>query len=329
MGVETRGARLHDLFTVAISVDQNVIRRDDRSGTLGRSQQTQEVFDDKWSYVASLDERQKFYEMQFEWFLELYGFGSESEFADFLSDKDIIVDAGCGLGYKSNWFARLAPNSTVLGIDISSAVLKAADEYRSSPNLFFLKGDISDTGIQEKSVDLVVCDQVLMHTESPETTFTHLTDIVRPGGELACYVYAKKAVPRELLDDHFRRRTHQISSDEMWRFAEQLTLLGRRLSELRVTFEAPDIPMLGIKGGKYDIQRFIYWNFLKCFWNAEWGVKMSAATNFDWYAPSNARRFSRDEFEKMIADSGLKVEYFHLEEACYSGRFSKPTTQED
>jgi len=24
-------------------------------------------------------------------------------------------------------------------------------------------------------------------------------------------------------------------------------------------------PELGIKGGKYDLQRFIYWNFLKCF----------------------------------------------------------------
>jgi SAM-dependent methyltransferase len=63
--------------------------------------------------------REKLYEMQREWFLPLYGFASEEDFARFLSDKKIILDAGCGLGYKSAWLARLAPDSTVIGIDIS------------------------------------------------------------------------------------------------------------------------------------------------------------------------------------------------------------------
>ena len=38
------------------------------------------------------------------------------------------------------------------------------------------------------------------------------------------------------------------------------------------------------------IQRFIYWNFLKCFWNEQLGKETSLVTNFDWYSPSNARR---------------------------------------
>lgn len=48
----------------------------------------------------------------------------------------------------------------------------------------------------------------------------------------------------------------------------------------------------------------IYWNFIKCFWNEELGYDTSVATNFDWYSPSNAKRYSE-------------------EEACYSGRFLK------
>jgi hypothetical protein len=109
----------------------------------------------------------------------------------------------------------------------------------------------------------------------------------------------------------------------MWKFAEQLTELGKRLSELNVSFESPEIPLLGIKGGHYDVQRFIYWNFLKCYWNAEWGFEMSKVTNYDWYAPSNARRYSRAEFEEMIAENNLSIAHFHEEEACYSGRFTK------
>jgi hypothetical protein len=104
--------------------------------------------------------------------------------------------------------------------------------------------------------------------------------------------------------------------------AEQLTELGRRLSALKVEFEAPDIPELGIKGGHYDVQRFIHWNFLKCFWNAELGPETSVITNFDWYSPSNARRFSEHEVRAMVRDNGLTANFFHAEEACYSGRFA-------
>jgi hypothetical protein len=84
-----------------------------------------------------------------------------------------------------------------------------------------------------------------------------------------------------------------------------------------------DIPMLNIKGGNYDLQRFIYWNFIKCFWRDDWGIKVSDATNFDWYSPSNAKRYSEEEFKKMIEDNTLDIVTFHKEEACYSGRFKK------
>jgi hypothetical protein len=109
----------------------------------------------------------------------------------------------------------------------------------------------------------------------------------------------------------------------MWEFSTQLTELGRSLSALNVSFESPDIPLLGIKGGMYDIQRFIYWNFLKCFWKEDWGYELSKSTNYDWYAPSNAKRFSKEEFIQLIQNNYLNVVTFHEEEACYSGRFVK------
>jgi len=137
------------------------------------------------------------------------------------------------------------------------------------------------------------------------------------------YVYSIKALPRELVDDYFRTATHNISKEEMWQFSEQLTELGKRLSDLKVNFESPDIPLLVIKGGNYDIQRFFYWNFLKCFWKEDWGFDLSKSTNFDWYAPSNAKRFSKQDFLDMVNENKLHVTYLHEEEACYSGRLFK------
>lgn len=283
--------------------------------------QTEKIFSDKWTEAEQYQNIDKLYEFQFDWFLKLYGFESEEKLAEYLSSKPVIIDTGCGLGYKAGWFAKLAPESIVIGIDISDSLELAAKNFSSLPNLYFLKCDIADTGLKGNSVDFVVCDQVIMHTEVPETTFAHLSAITKVGGEFACYVYSKKALPRELVDDYFRKATHEINNDDMWKFSEQLTELGKRLSELKISFESPDIPLLGIKGGTYDIQRFIYWNFLKCFWKEDWGFDLSKSTNYDWYAPSNAKRFSKEEFLAMVAKNEMEVSFLHQEEACYSGRF--------
>ncbi|MCI7765136.1 MAG: hypothetical protein MSH45_01730 [Helicobacter sp.] len=143
------------------------------------------------------------------------------------------------------------------------------------------------------------------------------------GGELACYVYAKKALPRELLDDYFRIKCKELSKRELWEMSEQLSELGKKLQNLNIEFEAPDIPLLGIKGGKYDLQRFIYWNFIKCFYNEELGWDTSVVTNFDWYSPSNAKRYAQEEFKKMGEDNCMKLLYLHVEEACFGARFQK------
>jgi hypothetical protein len=112
-----------------------------------------------------------------------------------------------------------------------------------------------------------------------------------------------------------------MSRSELWEMSEQLTELGKRLSALNVNFECPAIPALGIKSGTIDIQRFIYWNFLKCFWNEELGGETSVVTNFDWYSPSNARRFSEQEVRTIVKSNRMNETFFHAEEACYSGRF--------
>ncbi len=317
--------KLEAIFSKEIFLAGNKISFDKAGIEKAENQaQTSDIFSDKWVEASSYEKIDKMYSFQLEWFLQLYGFDTTENLREFLKDKNTIIDTGCGLGYKAAWFAELAPHATVLGVDISDAIDVAAKNYTSVPNLFFFRGDIANTGIKENSIDFTVCDQVIMHTEIPEDTFRHLSGITSPSGEFACYVYSKKALPRELVDDHFRKATHNIPNDKMWEFSAQLTELGKRLSELNVTIDSPDIPLLGIKGGTYDIQRFIYWNFLKCFWKDDWGFDLSKSTNYDWYAPSNAKRFSKEEFLQMGIDNAMELVFMHQEEACYSGRFSKP-----
>lgn len=313
--------RLRALFTTPLRLDGNFAVLADASSDTNQ-QQTNDVFSEKWERYESSDEKEGLYEFQRQWYLKLYGFDTEAALREHLARCEVVLDAGCGLGYKAAWFARLAPHALVIGVDFSAAAQQAAATYRDIPNLVFLRGDIAHTRLHAGSVDYVSCDQVIMHTEDPERTFAELARVTRsPSGEFACYFYAKKALPRELLDDFFRTQCKNVSTEQLWQMSEQLTELGRRLSALKVEVEAPDIPLLGIRGGRYDVQRFIYWNFLKCFWNEELGRETSVVTNFDWYSPSNARRFSEQEVRDLLAANGMAVGFFHAEEACYSGRF--------
>jgi ubiquinone/menaquinone biosynthesis C-methylase UbiE len=317
-------ALLQQAFATPLTIAGNFIVRAD-SSQHANQEQTNSVFSDKWTKYDSSDEKARLYEFQRNWYLKLYGFGTEDALRDHLKRTTVILDAGCGLGYKAAWFATLAPHALVIGMDFSDAASLAARTYADLPNLYFIQGDIAATDLRTGSVDYVSCDQVIMHTQDPERTFTELARIAsRAGGEIACYFYAKKALPRELLDDYFRKKCGSMSRERLWEMSEQLTELGRRLAALQVSFEAPDIPELGIRGGTYDVQRFIYWNFLKCFWNEELGRETSIVTNFDWYSPSNARRFSEQEVRNIVAANDLSIKFFHTEEACHSGRFHRP-----
>jgi SAM-dependent methyltransferase len=315
--------RLQRLVGARLALSGNFAMCADTSGHASQ-QQTNEVFSDKWAKYDRSEEKERLYEFQRSWYLKLYGFESQEALRSYLAPCQVVFDAGCGLGYKAAWFAELAPHALVVGMDFSDAARHAAHNYANVPNLVFIQGDIAATGFVDGGVDYASCDQVIMHTESPERTFAELARITNPArGEVACYFYAKKALPRELLDDYFRTQCRKLSREELWAMAEQLTELGKRLSALNVQFDSPDIPELGIKAGRYDIQRFIYWNFLKCFWNPQLGHDTSVITNFDWYSPSNARRFSELEVRAIAAANGLAPTFFHTEEACYSGRFAR------
>jgi ubiquinone/menaquinone biosynthesis C-methylase UbiE len=313
-----------DLFEGDFTDDRGVLVVSDLS-LLDRESQTNDAFSDKWSKYQLEDKKTKerFFDKQKAWYLELYDFSSEGELKKYLENQDVVIDAGCGLGYKAKWFADLSPETLVIGMDYSEAAFVAADIYKDVQNLKFVFGDISDTKIKDGVISYVSCDQVIHHTKDPQKTMIELARILQPKKELAVYVYAKKALPRELLDDYFREHTKKISKEDMWVMSEQITELGKTLSELNISIVVPDIPALEISGGKMDLQRFLYWNFFKCFWNEDLGLETSISVNYDWYAPSNAERYSKEEFIQMIRKAGLIERPYHTEEACHSGRFLK------
>jgi SAM-dependent methyltransferase len=288
-----------------------------------RQRETEEAFSTKWRRAKDYGHDDQGRSVYLSWYLQRYRFGTLEGLREFLGSKKRILDAGTGVGRDTRFYAENS-GAEVFGVDISRGVDSAYGHLKAFPNVHVLQADLRRLPFPPEFFDFIACDHVLHLTGNTEESFHRLVTRLAPGGDLSIYVYRKKAPIRELADDYVRDSVDRMSEEEAWRFAEQLTELGRVLSEIGSTVIVPDIPALGIRGGPYDVQRFVYWHMLKCFWNPALRQIDNVATNFDWYRPRNARRHTADEVRGWFADAGLEIVTFDEGDAGISVRGRRP-----
>jgi len=280
--------------------------------------QTREAFGYKWA-------RRETYESEAmkansrRWLLERYCAGDPAALDGWLAPgRKILLDAGCGSGYSALLlFGERLRGVDYLGVDISAAVDVARERFREAgvPG-DFLQSDLMAIPIPEASVDLIFSEGVLHHTDSTEAAIHALASKLKPGGRFAFYVYAQKAVVREFTDDYIRGRLQGMGDEEAWRALEPLTRLGEALGRLNAEIDVPeDIPLLGIKKGRLDVQRFIYWNVCKLYYRPELTLDEMNHINFDWYRPLNCHRQTPEQVCAWVEAAGLRVERMKVEEA--------------
>ena len=283
-------------------------------------QQTMDSFSAKWALAPDYrEDTNKFY---WQWYLKRYAEGDESALVNQISSATTILDAGTGLGRDAEHFKQIT-DADVFAVDLSLGIHTAYDRLHHT-GIHFIRCDIAHLPFEHKFFDFISCDQVLHHTQFPSNTLAHLARHLSPNGSLNFYVYKRKAPMREVCDDYLRDITTNYSVDECLGFSAKLADIGKQLTEMNqsITIKA-DIPELGITAGTYDLQRFFYWNFIKMFYNADFSWKDNIAVNFDWYHPSCAQRYTRDEVESMVDRAGLRIDSFHESDAGYSVRTTK------
>jgi|GEM_PF-1322663 len=88
-------------------------------------------------------------------------------FASALAEGKKVLDAGCGCGYGSYHLAR-AGASSVLGIDTSDEAIEYCRHHWRHEGLSFLAADVTDTGLDPGSFDVIVGFEVFEHLAEPE-----------------------------------------------------------------------------------------------------------------------------------------------------------------
>lgn len=218
------------------------------------------------------------------------------------------LDVACGYGGVADIFKEAGYKGQYLGMDINNTMKDIKQErYAKLSNFSFIRSDMMDDIFRE-AFDVVVCRSAIMITRDPPATFKSIARAVKPGGKFMISVYTKKSPMRELADDYFREHFRKMEKKEAFEALKEFTTFGKILSELNVKVDIPeDMPVLQIKKGTYDIQRLIYYHFLKCFWNEEWGMVNSTITNFDWYHPEFTYRYTKDEVVEWYESNGFKI----------------------
>ena len=134
------------------------------------------------------------------------------------------LDVGCGLGRLSE--ICLGSADLVFGLDLSEAVTEAAGLI-TAPSFVPVRASGDGIPLLDESIDFVFCWGVLHHTKDPAATLRDLWRVVKPGGTLAIWVYAKNNIflKRSLLAHYFSH----LDEQEMLDVADSLANVAHAL----------------------------------------------------------------------------------------------------
>ncbi len=287
-------------------VSSDSAARDDRDES-DATEATAATFGRKWKEARSLEygsrdgERASMLDVM----QHMLRAGSEQEVMDRLGQAQAVLNVGCGVAWPEDIFNP--PTQTLrFAIDYSDAVDTALMRTRARPNVFVAQADLFHLPFRPATFDIMYSGGVVHHTPDPGGAVKNLCRYLKPGGLLGMYIYTVKPFLRELADREIRKVTTAMSYEDCNRFAEQMSLLGRALQQYQSPLKIEqDIPLLGILKGTYNLQKFLYDHFLKCFFNADHGMELSTLTNLDWYHPVHASHHPKEEVFGWLEEAGM------------------------
>ena len=121
-----------------------------------------------------------------------------------LSPGDVLLDLACGRGgYGLEVAARTG--ARLVGVDVSAEAVRQAAGRAGPSGATFLVGDLTSTGLPDRSVSAVLCVDAVQFADDKGAACRELRRVVVPGGRVAltCWEALDRddpAVPQRLRD---------------------------------------------------------------------------------------------------------------------------------
>jgi SAM-dependent methyltransferase len=101
----------------------------------------------------------------------------------------MILDLACGPGNITRRIARLAPESTVVGFDLSRQMLERAVKLTSKenlPNVYYMRGSALSLPFRAASFDAVTCCGALQLFQDQDQAVGEIARVLKTQGEFVC-----------------------------------------------------------------------------------------------------------------------------------------------
>lgn len=97
----------------------------------------------------------------------------------------VILDAGCGSGYKSLILAEANPGAKIVGVDISAESIRLAEErlkYHGFEDVKFIVASIEELPSLGYQFDYINCDELLYLFPEPSSALKSMQSVLKPDG---------------------------------------------------------------------------------------------------------------------------------------------------
>jgi ubiquinone/menaquinone biosynthesis C-methylase UbiE/uncharacterized protein YbaR (Trm112 family) len=123
------------------------------------------------------------------------------------SPPPTFLEIGCGIGMTTAQ-AQAHFQGDAVGVDLSLAVLGAAQNFRTNPFLHFVQASAFSLPFERASFDVVYSRGVLHHTYSTQEAFRSVAQFTKAGGRFYLWVYG----PGSINDTMFRRVAYAVEA---------------------------------------------------------------------------------------------------------------------
>ncbi len=211
-----------------------------------------------------------------------------------------VLDVGCGMGKYLSVVSDYA--GTVIGLDLSDALVRARSVVKDRSNVHLVQGNILAPPLKPGFADFAYSLGVLHHTPDTHAAFLSAASLVKPGGQLAVWLY-----PREKEPSAYADRIHWIQDDmirpitcrmppRMLRFVSGV--LGR------LTFVRDHAAARHQATGSRIARRVAAYAGSVAVGRHR-DPEIAAFLNFDWYSPQYRSYHTEGELERWYSEAGF------------------------
>ena len=105
------------------------------------------------------------------------------------------LDLACGTGDLTRRLAAKYPTGSVLGLDLTEAMLDQARHYGHPARIRYVAGDMGHTGLPDGSIDIVTGSYALRNAGDLAEALHEIHRVLRPGGIAVFLDFSKPAQP--------------------------------------------------------------------------------------------------------------------------------------